>query len=521
MKTTAVTNKEIFGQVFTSQKVAKLMAGLIKSRLTPRITCLDPCIGGNVFLNEIAQFKYGKLVGIELDPSVLDNDKMLFFDRQKRHLLVKDFFDYSYANKFDVIIMNPPYVRQELLVGDINSKRKIAKKLVSEFKALSRQSNLYVYFLLKALRHLKKNGALVAIIYDAWLFTDYGENLKNIIFNKYSLKKVVHFKHGAFQNANVGATVILIHNESQTSCIEYFSFDSPDDIRGTSLSRHHSKKLSTSDFITNKFTANNFVNFEHDIFVPISSISCHPITRGVSAMVNKFFVLDKPDPKIAPYVTKFIKDVANIKKFQFSNEQHYLLKLPRQRVSGCVKDRLEVIKEKVDEDSTHYKSLRKKINNDKYWFSIPGSANGNIIFNYYMRNNIHFILNQKRHLVSDNFYNIYIEKNIYQNICILNSMITKFTLLAYGKSQGDGLFKIQLSQFKKVPVIDICKLKKKAKDKLDLLGRELTKTKRADSNEVLQKIDKVLIEVFNAITGKTTSYAQWVEEVENLRSSSR
>ena len=62
------------------------------------------------------------------------------------HLTASDFFEYPEHNKFDIILMNPPYVRHHYL-----SNNRIGKyqSLLSEYCALSQTSDLWAYFLLK------------------------------------------------------------------------------------------------------------------------------------------------------------------------------------------------------------------------------------------------------------------------------------------------------------------------------------------------------------------------------------
>jgi methylase of polypeptide subunit release factors len=68
--------------------------------------------------------------------------------------------------KFDMIIMNPPYVRQEKINGLINSKQILKAHFADHGFKIPEKSNLYVYFFLKTLGHLKDQGVLVAITYD-------------------------------------------------------------------------------------------------------------------------------------------------------------------------------------------------------------------------------------------------------------------------------------------------------------------------------------------------------------------
>ena len=69
--------------------------------------------------------------------------------------------------KPNIIVMNPPYVRQE----SIPQK---TKEYYSSKYLLDKKSDLYAYFMARALKLLSKNGIVSVISSDKWLETGYG-----------------------------------------------------------------------------------------------------------------------------------------------------------------------------------------------------------------------------------------------------------------------------------------------------------------------------------------------------------
>lgn len=511
-----VLEKNVLGQVFTSQKVARLMVNLLKPFFNSHSTCLDPCIGGNVFFEELSRYKHGSLTGIEFDETLITQKIKDFYDSDNRDLIVGDFFDLDLDRKFDIIIMNPPYVRQELLNNGINSKEKISKVLGSDYHAVPGKSNLYIYFLQKALKHLREKGVLVAITYDSWLFTDFGRSFKEFLFESHSLKKIIHFKKGAFDNVNVGATIIVVTPHKQHSQVDYYPFESPEELgHAGELIENRKRVISKEDILDFHNIHSNIVDFSSALFHPISMLSESPIIRGVNGLVNKFFIFD--EDKFPPYTVKLVKEVISIKRFEIKNEYKYLLKLPCDVKGAKVNNYLKSIIKEVEAQKENYRSLRDSIEHNKDWFVIRGKAEGNVIFNYYIRNNPHFIYNPKRHLVADNFYNLFINKNVYANLSILNSSFTRFALFKFGKSQGRGLFKIQLGKFQSMPVIDVDKLSKESVRKLEELGRALCQTERSESTEILAGIDELLLSEVNSHLPQKISLAQLNKEIESIK----
>lgn len=155
---------ENLGQVFTSVILAKFMIDLLKESLKHNSRILDPCIGPNTFFKAMSgDFLNCNLTGIEIDLNLINKEIKKFFENPERILIEGSFFDLPIIDKFDLIIQNPPYVRQELLIDGANSKASIRYNASSLLSAIPSQSNLYIYFLLKSILHLKDNGVMVIV----------------------------------------------------------------------------------------------------------------------------------------------------------------------------------------------------------------------------------------------------------------------------------------------------------------------------------------------------------------------
>ena len=150
-----VEKKEDLGQVFTPENVARLMSLLLLgNKKNGRV--LDPCIGDNVFLRTIdGLFPKNNFLlnGAEVDESLIDYS---FYNKKNREIFSGNFFKYFPNHQYDYIIMNPPYVRQEqLCVSKINDKHLLNSVIGDVPFKLNGQTNLYVYFFIKALNQLK------------------------------------------------------------------------------------------------------------------------------------------------------------------------------------------------------------------------------------------------------------------------------------------------------------------------------------------------------------------------------
>ena len=97
-------------------------------------------------------------------------------------LIFGDFLLLPVEEPFDVIIGNPPYVRQEL----------IADVLMLEYRARYRtiydRADIYIPFIERSLASLKKNGNLGFICADRWMKNRYGGPLRQMVAEGFHLK---------------------------------------------------------------------------------------------------------------------------------------------------------------------------------------------------------------------------------------------------------------------------------------------------------------------------------------------
>lgn len=128
-------NVETLGQVFTPQSIVELMLELRQRRGRT----LEPSAGNGAFSRAIPS-----CVAIELDARVAPP-----------RALVMDFFAYPTDEKFACVIGNPPYVRYQ----DISA----ATRNLLDGAMFDGRSNLYLFFIAKAVAHLEEGGELIFI----------------------------------------------------------------------------------------------------------------------------------------------------------------------------------------------------------------------------------------------------------------------------------------------------------------------------------------------------------------------
>ena len=89
---------------------------------------------------------------------------------------------------FDVVVGNPPYIRQELLSP-------FKPWLQAHYEVFHGMADLYVYFYELGVRLLKPGGLLCFIVTNKWMKAGYGEPLRRFFSEKAWVRLVVDFGH--------------------------------------------------------------------------------------------------------------------------------------------------------------------------------------------------------------------------------------------------------------------------------------------------------------------------------------
>jgi hypothetical protein len=140
---------------------------------------------------------------------------------------------------FDVIVGNPPYVRQELL-GPFKPY------LAQRYASYHGVADLYVYFYERGLELLAPGGKLSYIVTNKWLRAGYGEPLRRFFTERAEVDEILDFGHAPiFEDADTFPCIIVAHPRPVAPA----AADSPPLVRVCPVPRDRSSALSLDNYV--------------------------------------------------------------------------------------------------------------------------------------------------------------------------------------------------------------------------------------------------------------------------------
>lgn len=123
----------------------------------------------------------------------------------QRWLVQSDFLLAELEDAFDVVVGNPPYIRQELIPAPLLAEYR------ARYQTLYDRADIYIPFIERSLSLLSDGGTLAFICSDRWMKNRYGGPLRRLVAERYHLKVYVDMVDTpAFQTAVTAYPAITI-----------------------------------------------------------------------------------------------------------------------------------------------------------------------------------------------------------------------------------------------------------------------------------------------------------------------
>jgi adenine-specific DNA-methyltransferase len=426
---------------------------------------------------------------------------------------------------FDVVIGNPPYIRQE----ELKAQKLIFK---THYKSYSSTADLLVYFIEKGLGILKPNGELTNIISSKFIKAGYGKPLREWL-QQYQIRKLIDFGDlPVFEEATTYPLIIAAQKNRPTSPVQILAVErinsnldqiditiSQDQLKADSWSLSNRK---ASDLI-DKIKANG---------VSLNTLVNDSIYYGIKTALNEAFVISKEkraeiiksDEASAELIKPFLAG-KDIKSYGSPEPTQWVILIPK---GFTIKRNLPKGAPIIVEEPTprygnmpydeawewlkhHYRGIadhllpyreKAKIRTDQgdYWWELracdyydefqkkkivwPGISSQVASFaldknNCFGNDNIHFIVSDDSYLLG-----------------VLNSRLSKFQLVNICDRVQGGFYRLKMSYIKQLAI------------------KEATTTKDIkNQNSIIKLTDKILAAKKKNAAADTSA---WEREIDAL-----
>jgi hypothetical protein len=148
----------------------------------------------------------------QLDPTANPLVSMRFStsDDQKTNLT-----ETTIPAKVDVVLGNPPYIRQEKITNKALVRSHLAQLggKPPYTDRLDERSDIYVYFFTHSAQWLSNGGRLCFLTSERYLDTQYGRGLQQFILENFEIHTIISFDKHMFEDALIGTCITLLRKE--------------------------------------------------------------------------------------------------------------------------------------------------------------------------------------------------------------------------------------------------------------------------------------------------------------------
>ncbi|MCA9645936.1 MAG: N-6 DNA methylase, partial [Myxococcales bacterium] len=157
----------------------------------------------------------------------------------------------AWREGFDVVVGNPPYVRQELIGA---SKPHLEARFGEVWHGMA---DLFVYFFARGLEVLKPGGRLGFIVANKWLKAGYAEPLRRLLAEHAEIEQIIDFGHAPiFPDADAFPCIITLRKPTTPHTI-----DADHHLHATIFPREHLKDTPIDAFV-----------LDHEVRIPQTSL---------------------------------------------------------------------------------------------------------------------------------------------------------------------------------------------------------------------------------------------------------
>jgi adenine-specific DNA-methyltransferase len=508
---TDIKHRRDLGQFFTPYRIAQFMSDWIMDTKDKNLRVLDPSTGFGIFERALTQKNYSNHKNINY--TLWEIDKIIAHALKdivkklglKAGVNCGDFMTSSWKEKYNGIISNPPYYKHHYIKNKLGLHKEICSETNFKF---SLQTNIYCWFLIKAVSLLADGGRLAFIIPSEFLNSNYGERIKEYLLKTGIVLHLINirFDENVFDNALTTSIIVLGEKKkSKTKSISFYNVTKTEQISDLKKFlntypkiEYKVKELDPGVKWRNYFIGRD-INILNDKLFPFSHFG--RFSRGIATGANYFFTLSDKEREINNIPTKCLSPCitksSHIKNIYFNEKDFELLRKQGKKVflfngnNSTEKACLDYIKkgEKLGIDKVYLTRKRKP------WYSVEKRGVSKIWVSVFGRSGLKFVWNTSQCLNLTCFHAFYptLFGQEYLDILFLylNTNFAKKLLDREKREYGNGLEKFEPNDINKAKILNFYLLPIETHERLAKMQLLFLDSDPKTRQIILEEADKI------------------------------
>jgi adenine-specific DNA-methyltransferase len=396
---------------------------------------------------------------------------------------------------FDVVIGNPPYVRQEEF-------KEIKPYLQNRYTCFSATADLYVYFVNLGFNLLKEYGKFTFIIPNKWIRAGYGEKLREYLLTK-NIELIVDFGDlPVFEEATTYPCILEISNTSNYSNFYFTSIDSLQFVNGLNDGiKLNQIEIGVSSLSEKGWNLSNqsslqFIEKIKNKSILLKDYVNDTIFRGIVTGCNEAFIIDEKtkneliekDIKSKQIIKPFLAG-RDIKRYENPVVTKYIILAER----GIEIEKYSAILEHLSK----FKSKLEKKAGSAQWYELQASPGDSMKFEKTkimypdISKNLNFIIDCQGNYSVNTVYNIGSDSR--GLLGYLNSKLFLFYFKTVSNSIRGGYLRFFTEYMKGCPIPN-------GVDSLESIVNQILSIKKSDpisdTTALEREIDKLVYELY-------------------------
>lgn len=427
---------------------------------------------------------------------------------------------------FDVVIGNPPYIRQEMI-------KELKPTLAKNYEIYKGTSDIYTYFFERGFKLLTPKGILSFITSNKWTRAGYGEPLRKFILEKTTFKTYIDFNgKQIFESATVDTSItsFLKLPPPEGNQVNYLSSNS--NLQNPSFDSLPQSSLSKE---TLTFSSTSMIALKEKIEkigTPLKDWDIN-INYGIKTGYNEAFIIDTKkreeilnacaNEEERARTKELIKPILrgrDIKRYSYEWAGLWIIgTFPALKLDideyPAVKSYLESFMPRIAQSGE--KGCRKKTSNK--WFETQdqiayyrGFEKEKIIWAEMTKESC-FIFDKNSILTNQTCYFFHHQSNKYL-LGVLNSKTIFYYMGQIASGLGDGAFRWIKQYVENLPIPKITESNQSIADKIITLVKEILKIKEQDSKSNTQELESQIDSLVQTLYNLTEEEIKIIENKE-------